>query len=235
MRDTEHETPAETDTAHLMEGKRITLDELAGHLSAIELRLRQLARAAEVPATPVELADSIGSLRSCASTVRDLGGKVGFYARIVAGDVPLAPTFPGGDRWGAAALGTDREDYGGPAVIPTANQLWRLAADGRLRAEAGEETTTYPKGMADVPRSILTSWESKEASARRRRERDAAVAKEVLLMACDKCGAEDGEQCRTSSGWVAERAHVGRQRAAEAAVDARLGYLGENPVAVPDA
>jgi hypothetical protein len=235
MRDTDHETPAETDTAHLMEGKRIALDELAGHLSAIELRLRQLARAAETPATPVELADIISSLRSSASTVRGLGDRVDFYARVVAGDVPLAPTFPGGDRWGARALGTDREDYGGPAVIPTANQLWRLAADGRLRAEAGEETTTYPKGMADVPTSVLNSWESKEAGARRRRERDAAVAKEVLLITCDKCGAGDGGQCRTSSGWAADRAHAGRQREAEARVDARLGYLGDNPVAVPGA
>jgi hypothetical protein len=177
---TTYETDTETDTAHLMEAERITLDELAGHLSAIELRLRQLARAAETPATPVELADIISSLRSSASTVRDLGEKANFYARIVEGDVPLATTFPGGDPWGAAALGSDREDYGGPAVIPTANQLWRLAADGRLRAEAGEETTTYPEGMAGLPTSILRSWESKEAAVRRRRERDAAVAKEVL-------------------------------------------------------
>ncbi|ALO13642.1 hypothetical protein AQF52_8061 [Streptomyces venezuelae] len=39
----------------------------------------------------------------------------------------------------------------------------------------------------------------------------------------------------TKKGWAAEQPHVGRQREAEAAVDARLGYLGDMPVPVPDA
>lgn len=235
MADTTYETPAEADTAHLRDGDAITLDELAAHLSAIELRLRQLARAAEVPATPAELEPTIDSLRSSASTVRELGTRMGLLARIVDGDVPLATSFPGGDPWGAAALKVDREDFGGPAVIPTQWQLLKLAGDGQRDAEAGRETTTYPKAMADVPRSVLKSWESKAASARRERDRNAAVQKEVLLVACDRCGAGDGEACRTSSGWQAERAHTARQREAEARVDARLGYLGPNPVAVPGA
>lgn len=230
-----HETPAEADTAHLRDGDEITLDELAAHLSAIELRLRQLARAAETPATPVELEPTIDALRSTSERVRELGDRMALLARIVDGDVPLALSFPGGDPWGAAALKIDREDFGGPAVIPTQWQLLKLVGDGQQDAKAGRETTTYPKGMADVPRSVLKSWESKAASARRWRERYAAVQKEVLLVPCERCGAADGEACRTNSGWQAERAHTGRQREAEARVDARLGYLGPNPVAVPGA
>lgn len=225
------ETPAETDTAHLSAGARITLDELAVHLSAVDVRIRQLARAAEDPATPVELEPTIDSLRSLAGQVKELGTRMAHLAQIVEGSVPLAAQLGvQRDPWGAAALDTDREDYGGPAVIPTQWQLIRLAQDaGRA------DDTTYPAAMAGVPRSILLSWESKAATARRRRERDAAVRAETLLIECGRCQAASGEQCRTSSGWTAEQAHTGRQREAEARVDARLGYVGDNPVAVPEA
>ncbi|MEV3926434.1 MULTISPECIES: hypothetical protein [Actinomycetes] len=119
MTNTEHETASEINTADLMAGKHITLDEMATELSAIELRLRQLARAAEVPATPVELADIIDSLRSTAVTVREKGQHMGQLARIVDGEVPLATTFPTGDPWGVAARTSDRQDFGGPAIVPT--------------------------------------------------------------------------------------------------------------------
>jgi hypothetical protein len=224
------ETPAETDTAHLRAGDRITLDELAVHLSAVDVRLRQLARAAEDPDTPVELEPTIDSLRHLAGQVQELGDRMGHLARIVEGDVPLAAQLGvQRDPWGAAALDTDREDFGGPAVIPTQWQLIRLAQD------AGDDATTYPAAMADVPRSVLLSWESKAAGARRRRERDAEVRAETLRIPCERCQAASGEQCRTSSGWTAEQAHTGRRREAEARVDARLGYVGDNPVAVADA
>lgn len=227
-----HETTAEADTSPVRDGDRITLDELAVHLSAIDLRLRQLARAAETPATPLELADTIDSLRSNARQVRELGDRMALLARIIDGDVPLATCFPDGDPWGAAALNTDREDFGGPAVIPTQWQLLKLAGAGKFD---GQETTTYTEGMAGVPQSILRSWASKATAARQRLERAAAVRTEVLLVECDRCQAGTGEQCRTKTGWAAEQPHTGRQREAEARVDARLGYLGDNPVAVPDA
>ncbi|MCX5239797.1 hypothetical protein OG824_31810 [Streptomyces prunicolor] len=226
MADT-YETDSEKNTTDLMAGKKITVDELAVELSAIELRLRQAAFAAEVPETPVELADTISNLRSYASSIRSSSDQLRFLARIVAGDVPLAMTFPTGDVWGAAARGTDRVDFGGPAIVPTQWQLQRLAEDGKRATE----TITYPEAMAGVG----LGWESKAATARRRRERDAAVAAEVLQTRCAKCGAGDGEQCRTAKGWAADQAHVGRQREAEATVDARLGYLGDNPVDVPNA
>ena len=225
--DTSHETSSEENTASLMAGKKITMDEMAVELAAIELRLRQLARAAEVPATPVELTDTISTMRSWASSIRKTSGELAFLARIVDGDVPLATLFPTGDTWGKAARGTDRKDFGGPAIIPTQWQLIRLAED----AKGAETTTTYPEAMDGVG----LGWESKAASARRQRERDAAVAAEVLLIHCKTCKAGDGEQCRTKNGWVAEQPHVGRQREAEATVDARLGFLDPNPVAVPDA
>lgn len=229
MTNADHKSAAETNTADLMAGKHITLDELATELSAIELRLRQLARAAEVPATPVELADVIDSLRSTASSVRENGERMGLLARIVDGEVPLVTAFPTGDPWGVAARASDRQDFGGPAIVPTVWQLLKLATDAK-RPGCGE-TTTYPEAMD----GIGIGWESKAASARRRRERDAAVAVEVLRLPCEKCEAADGEQCKTKTGWAADRAHVGRQRQAEATVDERLGYLGNNPVAVPEA
>lgn len=228
---TQHETPAEADTTALMAGKNITLDEITAELSAIELRLRQLARAAETPATPVEIADAIDSMRSSASNLRELRDRMGLLSRIVEGDVLLDTAFPTGDPWGVAARDTDRTDFGGPAIVPTMWQLIRLAQDGKRAAAGGRETTTYPQAMA----GIGIGWESKAASARRRRERDAAVAVEVLRITCEKCGAGDGEQCRTAKGWTTEKPHVGRQREAETTVDAALGYLGANPVAVPDA
>ncbi|MFB6700220.1 zinc finger domain-containing protein [Streptomyces rubiginosohelvolus] len=225
---TQQETATEADTSAVAAGRHLTLDELATELSAIDLRLRQLARAAEVPSSPVELTDVISSLRSTASTVREHADRMSLLARIVAGDVQLATTFATGDPWGVAARTSDRLDFGGPAIVPTVWQLLRLAQDAN---RPGCETTTYPEAMD----GIGIGWESKAASARRRRERDAAVENEVLTLECTSCKASEGEQCKTKSGWAADRPHAPRQRQAEAAVDERLGYLGANPVAVPDA
>lgn len=90
MADRPYETDAEADNAHLMVGKSITVDEIAAHLSAIDLRLRQLARAAETPDTPVELAPLIESLRGYASNLRDHSQRTAFLARIIDGDALCA-------------------------------------------------------------------------------------------------------------------------------------------------
>ncbi|WP_371801555.1 hypothetical protein OHA38_43345 (plasmid) [Streptomyces sp. NBC_01732] len=225
--DTAYETAAESDVAHLMEGRNITLDEIAVELAAIELRLRQVAFAAETPATPVELEPMIDMLRSKAGQLREISDEAGKLARIVEGDVPLATKFSGvGDPWGAAARGTDREDFGGPAVVPSARQLIHLAHGARM---PGAETTTYPEAMA----GMRVIWESKAAQARRRRERDAAVDVEVLALECETCHVGPGEHCVTKNGRISERPHTKRMRTAEANIDARLGYLGDNPVSVP--
>lgn len=130
-------------------------------------------------------------------------------------------------------MNTDREDYGGPAIIPSSAQLTSLVASQSSTRDPEMEVTTYPEAMAGVPRSILLSWESKTAWARRRRERDTAVETEVLTLECERCGAGRGDQCVTGKGWPAEKPHIGRQREAEANVDARLGFE-DFPVAVPD-
>ncbi|MFF8696200.1 hypothetical protein ACF08W_28715 [Streptomyces sp. NPDC015144] len=222
----------ETDLSDVMAGNRITIDELAVSLGGAGLWVRKLARAAECPKTPVELSDTIKELRRIADQLREHGERIGFLARVVEGDVPLAKTFERGDPWGVEARGTDRADFGGPALIPTQWQLWRLARDAEIAGARGEaETTTYPEAM----KGVGLGWESKEAQLRRRRERDAAVAREVLRILCESCAVGEGEHCRTKNGRISEKPHVVRQREAEATVDARLGFLGDNPVAVPDA
>lgn len=227
-----YETDAETDLSDVISGKRITMDELAVGLGGADLWVRKLALAAEAPDTPVELSDTIKEMRQLATRIREIGENIAFLSRIVEGDVPLAKKFERGDPWGAPARDTDRADFGGPAIIPTQWQLWRLAKDAQIAGARGEaETTTYPEAM----KGVGLGWESKEAQLRRRRERDAAVDREVLLILCESCAAGEGKQCRTKNGRVSDRPHVVRQRQAEATVDARLGYLGDNPVAVPDA
>jgi hypothetical protein len=220
---------SDTHTAHLMHGDRITLDELAVNISATAVLLAQLARAAETPETPVELADTIDALRRHADGLRDQAERLSRVARIVEGDVPLARSFLRGDPWGAAALDDDRDDYGGPAVFPTGPQLLLLAGD---RFADRETMVTYPEHMAGIPASLSRTWESKTAADRRRRQRDAAIALEELRIDCERCGAGNGEHCRTNTGRAAERPHTARQRDAEASVDARIGWIGEDPVAV---
>ncbi|MFJ6540531.1 hypothetical protein ACIQMP_07785 [Streptomyces sp. NPDC091385] len=233
MNDHEFETDAEAQHADLHDGKRITLEELETHLSAVDLRLRQLARAAETPETPVELERLIESMRTAAGQVRRLATDVGQLAAIIDGRTVLSKTFSSGDGWGSAAVGTDRETFGGPAIIPTEPQLQLLADQAKWKDEDGQ--TTYREAMAGVPRSLLLSWESKAAGARREREREAAVRKEVLKLGCERCGSGVGQRCKAKSGWEAEQPHAARLKEARARVDERLGYLGPNPVAVPDA
>ncbi|WP_411144626.1 hypothetical protein [Streptomyces sp. x-80] len=100
-----------------------------------------------------------------------------------------------------AAHQTDRQDDGGPAIIPTVRQLIRLAQDAKLTGAGGRETTAYPETKA----GIGLDWENKAAAARRRRERNAAVAVEVLPQPCAKCGAAEGQQCKTTKGWPADK------------------------------
>jgi hypothetical protein len=163
-------------------------------------------------------------------------------AAIVDGDEPVATMFPTGDTWGVAARGTDREDFGGPAVIPTMPQLLLLAdlAGKTLRQQAegqsstafnGSEigVTTYPKAMDGI---LHSGWESRAAAERRRLERHTAILREVVLVPCETCQASDGGKCRTRTGRLSEEPHRGRLREATAIVDARLGWLGDNPVHV---
>jgi len=236
----------ESDTAHLRAGRRITFEEAALHLSGVAVLLRQLAYALETPDTAVETADEIDALRRTATEISGRSDTLMHLAAIVEGEVKVAAVFPNnGDPWGAAARSTDRQDYGGPAVIPTVRQLLWLATvasqtehdqehgvRGPLPSTAEAALTTYPQAMNGINHAM---WESKAAQARRRSERNAEVFREVLRITCQRCAAGDGEHCRTSTGRISEKFHKQRQAEAEANVDARLNYLGDTPMAVNDA
>lgn len=70
----------------------------------------------------------------------------------------------------------------------------------------------------------------KVAQARQR----AAVREQVRQLTSERCGADDGAECRTSTGCVSKLPHKGRQREAEAQVDGRSAAVdssGEPPAA----
>ncbi|MER7707167.1 hypothetical protein ABTX81_30240 [Kitasatospora sp. NPDC097605] len=219
------------DTAHLRTGRRITVEEIALHLSGVSVLLRQLAYAAETVAEPVELEASIEEWRRTAERITGDAARFQRLTAITAGDVPLAVTFPNdGAAWGAAAADSDRRTYGGPTIVPTHQQLELLA--GRAEAPANPfiarrhgdvETTTFPEAMAGV-RFV----ESRAASARRAQERARAIDAEVLAIECTspKCGAAEGGPCRTSTGRAAEVPHKVRLAEATRRVDERLDTLG---------
>ncbi|MFJ1756548.1 hypothetical protein [Kitasatospora sp. NPDC088134] len=233
-------TAVPADTAHLRTGKHITLEEITLHLSGAGVLLAQLARAAETPAQPVELADMIDQLNRHANELAAFAKTAQYLTAIVAGDVPLAAVMPDGARWGAAARGGERrESYGGPTVVPTIRQLEMLAdlvaahdpdAPAWRQSRFGRETeaTTFPEAMHGV-----VFVESKAARPRRAAEREQAIRQEVLQTVCPspKCRAERNDHCRTSTGRISEQPHKGRLDEATATIDARLGY-DLNPVAV---
>ncbi|MFJ2780209.1 hypothetical protein [Kitasatospora sp. NPDC087315] len=232
---TQQTSTDESDTAHLRAGRRITLEEITGHISSAAVLLNQVAYAAETPDVPVELADLIEDLRRTAESLSKEAGTVQRLAAAVAGDIPLAATFDDGRGWGAAARSETRpagpRDYP-PAVIPTYKQLLHLANRGRpvpadhpMARWLRTETTTFPEAMEGV-----YFVESKVAAARRAVERTAAIADEVLTILCPRveCGADNGNPCRTSTGRTSEQPHKPRLDEATRRVDERLDTLGPN-------
>ncbi|MER8103268.1 hypothetical protein [Kitasatospora sp. NPDC094016] len=224
------------DTAHLRAGRRITLEEIAGHVSSAAVLLRQIAYAAETPDAPVELADLIEDLRRTAKTLDGDAATAQRLAAITAGDLPLATRFDDGRAWGAAARQEENPapspNTYPPAVVPTYKQLLLLAHRGRqvpddhpMARWLRTETTTFPAGMDGVH-----FVESRAAAERRAVEREAAIRAEVLLVACDNstCGQGEGQPCRTSTGRLTEQPHKGRLAEATRRVDERLDTLGPN-------
>ncbi|MFI8085991.1 hypothetical protein ACIF6L_35015 [Kitasatospora sp. NPDC086009] len=222
------------DTAHLRAGRRITLEEIAGHMSSAAVLLRQLGRAAETPAVPVELADLIDTLNRSADEIAREAGTVQRLAAAADGDLPLAATFDDGRRWGAAAREEVRDTTGRqaypPAVVPTYKQLIMLAQRGRtvpadhpMHRWSQVETTTFPEAMDGVH-----FVESKVAAGRRAAEREKAIRVEVLAIECgnDTCGQDAGAPCRTSTGRLTEQPHKARLAEATRRVDERLDTLG---------
>ncbi|MGA5822146.1 zinc finger domain-containing protein [Kitasatospora sp. NPDC094028] len=221
------------DTAHLRAGRRITLEEITGHVSSAAVLLRQVAYAAETPDVPVELADFIEELRRTADALAKNADTAQHLAAITAGELPLATTFEDKRTWGAAARDEEPSTAPGsypPAVVPTYKQLLLLARRGRpipddhpMARWLRTETTTFPEAMDGVH-----FVESKVAAERRAVERLAEIQAEVLLVECDTvtCAQGEGQPCRTSTGRLTEQPHKGRLNRATLRVDERLDTLG---------
>jgi hypothetical protein len=199
-------------TSHLRAGERITMDELAVQLSAIAVWLRQLARAAETPAVPVELHELIESWQGTAKSLDRYAEQVGTVADAVEGEAPLATAFLGGKPWGTEAAGQPRDDYGAAPVVLTVNQVWHLRNQAKTHPD--QPTVTYREHIGPIE-----GFESKHAASRRAAERAAALREATLATACPRCEAAPGTSCRTNTGRLSEVFHKPRTAAAEEAMD----------------
>ena len=198
-------------TAHLRAGEWITMDEMAVQLSAVAVWLRQLARAAETPAVPVELADWIGSWQRTAKDLEHYAEQVGTIAEAVEGNAPLATAFQGGKSWGIEAAGQPRDEFGPAPVVLTVNQVWHLRNQAQLYPD--QPTVTYREHIGPVE-----GFESKHAGERRAAERAKALHAATLATVCPRCQAGPGSSCRTNTGRLSEVFHKPRTAAAEEAM-----------------
>ncbi|MFI6883954.1 hypothetical protein [Streptosporangium canum] len=124
---TEHTEQVSTDparTEHLRAGERLTLDELAVHLDAAQVWLRQLALAAETPAVPIELGANVcDRLDAMAEELGRLGQDIAQADAVISAWQPLRPYLPNREPWGARAHGSDRDKWG---------ILWGLISAGGI-------------------------------------------------------------------------------------------------------
>ncbi|WP_433330093.1 hypothetical protein [Spirillospora sp. CA-294931] len=227
-------------TEHLRAGERITLDELAVHLNAAALWLRQLAIAAETPDVPVDLGGNVCDyLDSQAKQLSNLSERVAQLDQTIADRVPLASTLPDGAPWGARAhQARDERPDARLVIIPTMEQVlglvrWHQATRvfGDLPARPARQRPPSPlltngipylDGLADLP--DLEHWESPRAARRREAQRQAAIQGQALQEDCSTCQAAPGAHCRTRNGRIAEAVHRPRINAATHTIDdAALG------------
>lgn len=215
-------------TGHLRAGERITLDELAVHLSALAVWTRQLSVAAERPAVPVELKEVCVELDGMADRLAERAEVIADVDRIITDRVPLAPTFSGHEPWGARAAETAPGEYNKRLSIVLTHWQVRHLAEWQARSErqhpkspAEADGIPYLDGLAGLPG--LDSWESARAAERRARDRAKAIAEQTLRETCTSpgCNAGPSEHCRTKTGRLAEQSHTPRIRTATAVVDAR--------------
>jgi hypothetical protein len=212
---TEQSRTDPSDTGHLAGAQRITLDEVAVHLSAAAVWLRQVARAAETPQPPVELADLIASLSSTADQLDRHSAQMTGLHTVITDEVLLSTEFLGGKPWGAAVANAAPDRYGPPPTILTPAQIDHLRQQARWNPDA--PTTNYLAGISGVPG--LDRFESKTAHARRAIERERAITAAALTVPCPTCQAEPGNGCRTKTGRLAETRHAARTKHATELID----------------
>jgi hypothetical protein len=210
-----------TDTAHLHDGERITLEELATHLSAASVWLRQLAIAIERPAIPVELDELCGDLDRAAGELARSAERIAEVDAIITDELPLARTF-GSEPWGYAAHGLDpdKTKYGKRlSTVLTHHQIIALGrTDSPWRADQAVPGVAYLDGLDGLPG--LDRFESQRGARRRAKEREQRILEQMLKQPCPSCGAEPDRGCKTKTGRMAELSHQPRRQAAIAAVDA---------------
>ncbi|MGI5292933.1 hypothetical protein ACQEVF_57815 [Nonomuraea polychroma] len=210
-------------TEHLRAGDRITLDELAVHLSAAAVWLRQLAVAAETPATPLELGENVSApLDRMADELAKLGDDIARVDDIISNWQPLRPYLHQREPWGTRAHGSDRNTWGKrlSTVLSLRQLLYLAAADQPWLDE--EPGIAYLDGIKGVPG--LEEWESVRAAKRREAARQAAILAQARQEHCTTCQAIPGVLCRTRNGHLADSMHKPRLAAATAVVDERLAH-----------
>ncbi|SEB43861.1 hypothetical protein SAMN04489727_1749 [Amycolatopsis tolypomycina] len=209
------------DTAHLHAGDRITLEELATHLSAAAVWLRQLGIAAERPAVPVEFNQLCEELGTVGNRLAGLAETVAEVDAIITEERPLARTFGGTEPWGFAAYGVDptQTKYGKRlSTVLTHHQIKALTrSDAPWRADHAEPGVSYLDGLDGLPG--LGTWESKRAAERRAAEREQRIREQTRNESCTTCGAQPGRDCQTRTGRLAEMPHQGRRQSAVATID----------------
>lgn len=209
-----------TDTEHLHAGERITLDEVVVALSAAATWLQQVAIAAERPAVPVELEEICGDLHRTADDLTRTAKTLAEVDAVITDRTPLMRTF-GKEPWGAAAHGLDRDEFGKRlSTVLTPRQILGLArTDSPWRFEQAEPGIAYLDGLDGLP--DLDRWESQRGARRRAAEREERILAETTKHACPTCQAKPDAPCKTKNGWVSDKAHQPRRKAAIAVVDGK--------------
>ncbi|MFF0250769.1 hypothetical protein ACWEU6_12665 [Streptosporangium sandarakinum] len=207
-------------TAHLRAGDRITLDELAVHLDAAAVWLRQLAIAAETPAVPIELGANVSDrLDAMADELARLGRDVAQADTVISEGQPLRPCLPDRVPWGVRAHGSDRGQWGKHlSTVLSLRQLLMLAA-ADLPWNDEERGIAYLDGLNGLPG--LEEWESPRAAERRAAAQRAAIQAQARQEHCETCQAVPGTHCRTKNDRIADAYHKPRLALATQVVDER--------------
>ncbi|GAA1613355.1 hypothetical protein GCM10009733_006810 [Nonomuraea maheshkhaliensis] len=222
--------PQDPHTRYLFHGDRITLDELAVHLNAASIWLRDLAIAAERPDTPIELGDNVCQrLATLSDELAQLGEDIAEADTIISEHRPLKPHLSMHKRepWGSRAHGEDPATWGKRlSTVLSLRQILMLARQDHEPWGNQEAGIAYWDGIKDLPG--IEDWVSKRAADRLAQARTTAIQAQAQRERCDTCQAPAGVLCRTKNGHVAESFHKPRLKAATVVVDEALAEGSSN-------